>query len=222
MTSQLLAGHFGNICQDNMSSKIWPVWKNSVQKEIVFTAISRKAAQRIWHKARAWEQNSHHKGKHGGIIGKSALAVLQTLLTDFLNFRSGRLDPSVHAIASKAAVSERTAYTALQRLRSLKILSWVRRCRHDRDSNGRFCLRQDTNAYQVHESKEWNPWEPAAPPLPELDTAGFPARVLDALESSAINLQTHKQIHAYSVLAEDETDPLARALAGLARAMSII
>jgi hypothetical protein len=51
--------------------------------------------------------------------------VLHALMFDFLNFATGRLDPSYVAIARKANVCERTVATALARLRELGILHWV-------------------------------------------------------------------------------------------------
>ncbi len=65
--------------------------------------------------------------------------MLHALIFDFLNFRTGRLDPSYAAIARKANVCERTVATALKRLRELGILNWVRRCAKSWQ-DGRFTL----------------------------------------------------------------------------------
>jgi DNA-binding transcriptional regulator YhcF (GntR family) len=74
--------------------------------------------------------------------------VLHALVFDFLNHRTGRLDPSYAAIAAKAGVCVRTVASALQRLKALGILNWMRRCAESwRD--GRFVLEQETNAYAV-------------------------------------------------------------------------
>ena len=72
--------------------------------------------------------------------------MLHALIFDFLNHRTGRLDPSYAAIAAKAGVCVRTVATALKRLRELGILNWVRRCA-ERWADGRFVLEQETNAY---------------------------------------------------------------------------
>src|SRR4051794_30832950 len=45
-----------------------------------------------------------------------------------LDYASGRLDPSHAAIARKARMSERAVCTALQKLKLLGILNWLRRC----------------------------------------------------------------------------------------------
>ena len=91
-------------------------------------------------------------------MGHAALQVLHAMIFDFLNHRTGRLDPSYAAIAAKAGVCVRTVASALQRLKALGILSWARRGAESwRD--GRFVLEQETNAYAVlarpHETPLW-------------------------------------------------------------------
>jgi hypothetical protein len=102
----------------------------------------------------------------GGAVGPTALAVLHSLIFDFLNHRTGRLDPSYAAIARKAGVCVRTVATALARLRELGILNWVRRCAESwRD--GRFVLEQETNAYAVLPERQWRGYRaPQEPPGP--------------------------------------------------------
>ena len=98
-----------------------------------------------------------------------ALAVLHALIFDFLNHRTGRLDPSYAAIAAKAGVCVRTVATALQRLKALGILNWVRRCAESWQ-DGRFVLEQETNAYGLLPESQWRgyrpPQEPPAPRWP--------------------------------------------------------
>ena len=87
--------------------------------------------------------------------------MLHALIFDFLNHRTGRLDPSYAAIARKAGVCVRTVATALARLRELGILNWVRRCAESwRD--GRFVLEQETNAYAVLPDSQWRGYRPPA------------------------------------------------------------
>ena len=106
------------------------------------------ARVRLWHRARDFDRGTHQPGHHGGAVGHAGLAVLHALIFDFLNHRTGRLDPSYAAIAAKAGVCVRTVASALQRLKALGILNWVRRCAENwRD--GRFVLEQQSNAYAV-------------------------------------------------------------------------
>ena len=95
----------------------WPVWSGSVAKEVRFQPIPKKAATKLWHRARDFDRQTHRAGRHGGAVGHSALQVLHAMLFDFLNYASGRLDPSYAAIARMANVCERTVATAIKRLR---------------------------------------------------------------------------------------------------------
>ena len=132
----------------------WPVWSGSIAKPVRFAAKPKKAAVRLWHRARGFDRITHEPGRHGGAVGPAALAVLEALIFDFLNFRTGRLDPSYAAIGAKAGVCVRTVASALQRLKALGILNWVRRCA-ERWAYGRFVLEQETNAYAVLPESQW-------------------------------------------------------------------
>jgi hypothetical protein len=157
----------------------WPVWSDSTTKEIKYQPMPRKAATRLWHRARDFDRQTRRKAHHGGAVGPSALQVLHTLIFDFLNFRSGQLDPSYAAIARKANVCERTVATAIQRLKSLGILNWVRRCAESRAEDGRFVLEQETNAYAVLPASQWRGYrEPpeAPPPAPTPPAPSRPGR----------------------------------------------
>ena len=86
----------------------WPVWSGSVAKPVRFAPMAKKAAVRLWHRARDFDRGTHQPGRHGGSVGHAALPVLHALIFDFLNHRTGRLDPSYAAIARKAGVCVRT------------------------------------------------------------------------------------------------------------------
>ena len=100
----------------------WPVWAGSVTAPVRFVPLPKKAAVRLWHRARDLDRGTHQPGHHGGAVGPAALQVLHSLIFDFLNHRTGRLDPSYAAIAQKAGVCVRTVASALKRLRELGIL----------------------------------------------------------------------------------------------------
>ena len=137
-----------------------PVWRGSTTKPVRFAPMAKKAAVRLWHRARDLDRGTHEAGRHGGAVGPTGLAVLHALIFDFLNHRTGRLDPSYAAIAQKAGVCVRTVATALQRLRELGILNWIRRCAESRTADGRFVLEQETNAYAVLPETGWRGYRP--------------------------------------------------------------
>src|ERR1044071_9159447 len=101
---------------------------------------------------------SRPSGRRSDPLLKNAtvvLAALYALLFDFLNHRTGRLDPSLDAIAAKAGCCRRAVVDALARLRDLGLLAWRRRCEETRDAEGRFRLRQRTNAYGLLPPAQW-------------------------------------------------------------------
>ncbi len=199
----------------------WPVWSESTTQEIHFQPMPKKAAVRLWHQARDFDRRTHRLGRHGGIVGHSALQVLHALIFDFLNFRTGRLDPSYAAIARKANVCERTVATALKRLRDVGILNWVRRCAKS-FQDGRFTLEQDTNAYAVLPATQWRGYRPPpAPPGPAPGTWGDPPPLPSLLAQVAEERQAGAPLRrVLGLLDADPRDALAAALARLGRALA--
>jgi hypothetical protein len=200
----------------------WPVWRNSVAGPVRFAPVSRKQAARLWHAARRWDRDTRQPGRHGGIIGRTALAALYALLFDFLNHRSGRLDPSLDAIARKAGCCRRAVVDALTRLRDLGLLAWQRRCEETRDAGGRFRLRQKTNAYGLLPPSQWVGYRQEEPPPPDPATLGAPKRVPDPIEAAVAELTSGQRMVAVAALEADPRDRLAMALAAMGRAMGAI
>lgn len=198
----------------------WPVWSDSTTKEIRFQPLPKKKAVQLWHRARAFDRQTHVMGKHGGAVGPAALHVLHSLIFDFLNYASGRLDPSHAAIARAAGVCERTVRTALNRLRELGILNWVRRCAESwRD--GRFVLEQETNAYAVLPDSQWRGYSPPQePPAPAPGTWGdHPALPSLLAQATAETRRGGGLRTVIGILDADPRDGLAAALARLGAAM---
>lgn len=204
----------------------WPVWRDSTRAAVEFKPIPKKHAARLYHRARDYDQASHRERGHGGRLGRPALAVLHSLIFDFLNPASGRLDPSYEAIARKAGVCRRTAANALNRLKSAGLISWVRRSLEARDQAGRFCLAQGTNAYELLDEGSWRDWRPRTDPPPP-DRATWcdhpPPNALDPLSGNFTpdnGLPQHQRTDTMiQALQTMENDPLAMALAGLGAAM---
>jgi hypothetical protein len=64
--------------------------------------VTRKAARRLWDDAQRVERQTRQPGHQDGAIGRNGLAILRVLLFDFMNGKTGRLDPSQAAIARAA------------------------------------------------------------------------------------------------------------------------
>jgi hypothetical protein len=185
-----------------------------------FVAMSRKQAAHLWHKARAWDRETHQSGRHGGIIGRVALDVYYCLALDFQNFRTGRLDPSLDAIAAKACCCRRAVVDAIARLRNLGMISWQRRCEETRDEAGRFRLRQRTNAYAVLPLSQWRGYRDLdRPPPPDPATLGAPEPIPEPIEAAVAELTYGQRKASLATLEADPRDALALALAAFGRAI---
>jgi len=191
-----------------------PVWTGSTTKNVGFHALPKKQAARIWHKARAFDRATHQRGRHGGIVGRTALLVLHTLLFEFLNYRTGQLDPSYDGIARRSGICRRAVATALKRLKSLGMLNWLRRAHEGRDDAGRFVLKQDTNAYAVLPPSQWLGYR--EPPGGVLDPSEWGAvpPLPDLLHQACDDLRHGDSIGAAAKrLLNDAGDPLASSIA---------
>ena len=133
----------------------WPVWRDSTTATVKFAPLPKKEAVKRYHKARQFERQTRQPGKQDGALGRNGLAVLHTLIFDFLNYATGRLEPSYEAIARKACISISSAKRGLANLKAAGVLHWIRRAAETRDEKGRFCLEQDTNAYGVIPPSQW-------------------------------------------------------------------
>jgi Winged helix-turn-helix DNA-binding len=198
----------------------WPVWHDSTTKEVKFQPMAKKQAAKTWHKARRFERQSRKAGRQDGALGRNGIAILQVLLFDFLNYASGALYPSYAAIAEKANISLSSVWRGLKKLKEAGVVNWLRRCGEEW-IDGRFTLRQDTNAYAVLPPSQWIGYSvpPPAPP-PEAGTWGDHPPLPSALGLAVIVGREGGDLTArIAALESDDSDPLARALAGLGRAM---
>lgn len=209
--------------RDGTSYAAWRVWSGSTMKETRFVPLPKKAAMRIYHKAAKWNGSGKLAGKHGGIIGSHVLLVLHTLIFNFLNYGTGRLDPSYAALQKKTRLCRQTVAKALARLKDLGIINWIRRCREDRDEAGRFMLRQETNAYAILPPSQWHGYiEIQEPEPPHPSTWGAYPPLPALIEQAATDAQHGDSLKSIvSRLDANPGDELASALANLGRELGL-
>jgi hypothetical protein len=199
----------------------WPVWAGSTTEVVKTVPMTKRAAVRLWHRARDYDRQTRRAGHHGGAVGPAALAVLQSLIFDFKNFRTGRLDPSYAAIARAANVCRRTVANALKRLKDLGILAWTRRCTETRTDTGQYVLKQESNAYALQPSSGWQGYrEPPDPPGPAPGTWGQSPPLPDVV-AQAVQERRHGggMAGVLGILASDPADALAAVLARIGQAV---
>lgn len=194
----------------------WPVWRDSTTAEIKFQPLPKKKAVQLYHKARRFERQTRQPGKQDGALSRNGLAVLHALLFDFLNYASGRLDPSYASIARMACISVRSAARGLARLKLSGVLNWERRSKPIVEE-GAFLLQQDTNAYAVLPATQWPGYYelPEAPP-PYPASWGATPPLPDQLAQAVADRRAGDSDKAVlGRLADDPGDQLACAIAGL-------
>jgi hypothetical protein len=195
----------------------WPVWRDSTTAEVKFAPMSKKRAVQLFHKARAFERQTRQRGKQDGALGRNGIAVLHTMLFDFINYATGHLTPSYKAMAHKACISVRSVARGLKNLKAYSVLHWQRRAGETRDEHGRFCLKQDTNAYAVLPSSQWLGFiEPEPPPPPHPTAWGAAPPLPDLIEQAVSEITTAAKVR---ILEGDPNDKLAVALAWYGRAL---
>ncbi len=207
---------------DTGTRAVWPVWKNSAREKVRFHARTKKAeATRIWHQLRNFECKTRTPGRQDGAVTRNGLAVAHAMIFDFLNFRTGQLDPAYETIATKAGISRSSVARGIIALRAIGFLTWIRRC-IEVMRDGRYSLEQESNAYAIHPPSQWKGYKapPEAPP-PEAGTWGdHPCGTRDALTEAVTEAKHGGKIEAQiRQLEHDPGDRLAAALARLGRSM---
>jgi hypothetical protein len=151
------------------------------------------------------------------------LLVLHTLIFDFLNQKTGRLDPSYSTLQRATRLCRQTVATALATLKELGIINWIRRCREDRDEDGRFVLRQETNAYAILPTSQWRGYTDSEEAEPLHPTAWGACPPLPSVIEEAATT-AHEGGSMAAVIARLEDDPrdtVAAALSRLGRTLGI-
>jgi hypothetical protein len=201
------------------AAAVWPLWRDSVRRQVTYQPLPKRQAVQLWHKARRFERQTRRPGRQDGAIGRNGLAVLHALLFDFLNYATGRLDPAQATIARAANIAERSVRRGLVKLKAAGVLNWLRRCIEDKDDLGRFRLRQESNAYAILPASQWRgfydqaeaprphptAWG-AVPPLPELTD-----------QAAADRAQGGSYAMQLALLEADPGDKVAAALVRLGR-----
>ncbi len=209
--------------RNGTSYAAWKVWSGSTTKEARFVPMPRKAAALIYRKAVKWNGSGKLTGRHGGLIGSHVLLVLHTLIFDFLNHTTGRLDPSYKAIQRKTRLCHQTVAKALARLKELGILNWQKRCVPDHNERGGFILRQISNAYAILPPTQWLGFKDLDEPKPPHPSTWGACPPLPALiDQACADLRDGDSARAIiNRLDADPADELARTLASLGHAIGV-
>lgn len=119
--------------------------------------------------AKRYELKTRQPGARNGALGFVALEVIE-LLSHLVNYRSGRLDPSLDYLMAKLRRSRDAIVRALQALRSHGFLDWLRRFEPTGNEGRGPQVRQISNAYRLllpQRARQWLFRQGRPAPLPD-------------------------------------------------------
>jgi DNA-binding transcriptional MocR family regulator len=94
------------------------------------------------------EAGLHEKGERSGPLGSVALDVLR-LFVNLIDFRTGRLEPSITTIMDRLGRSRDTIVRALKNLRAHGFIDWLRRYEPTGNEGRGPQVQQASNAYRL-------------------------------------------------------------------------
>lgn len=124
---------------DPRAAAVWqPIGRN--KQEARATVAKRMQA------ARAYDRQHKQKGKRNGPLGYTGIDVLRELYR-LVDYRTGRLDPSINTICERTRLSKQAVVDAMKRLEEHGFLVRVRRAEAIENARQGPQVRQITNAY---------------------------------------------------------------------------
>ena len=180
----------------------------------IWRPTTRKDVQGILKAAEIYnEAGLRQKGERSGPLGSVALDVLR-LFVNLIDFRTGRLEPSITTIMDRLGRSRDTIVRALKNLRAHGFIDWLRRYEPTGNEGRGPQVQQTSNAYRLslpEQARQFLGRFGKAPPLPDDHSAEQEAR--------AAELDAYRKSLPLDELAlfEAGDSPLGRALAALGR-----
>ena len=182
----------------------------------IWQATTRKDVQAILKAAEIYnEAGLREKGERSGPLGSVALDVLR-LFVNLIDFRTGRLEPSITTIMDRLGRSRDTIVRALKNLRAHGFIDWLRRYEPTGNEGRGPQVQQTSNAYRLslpEKARQFLGRFSKAPPLPDDHSA--------AQEARAAEVDAYKKALPLDELALSEAGDtaLGRALAALGKAI---
>jgi len=181
----------------------------------IWRPTDRQEVQKILLAAKRYELAERQKGERNGPLGSVALEVLE-FFVNLVDFRTGRLEPSLDTIMGKVRRSRDAVVRALKALRVHGFLDWLRRYEPTGNKGRGPQVRQASNAYRLslpEKALRLLGRYGKAPPPPDDHVAAQATRVAQ--------LDAHRQTLPLDELAlfEAGNNPLGRALAALGKSL---
>jgi len=181
----------------------------------IWRPTNRQEVQKVLLAAKRYELAERQKGQRTGPLGSVAIEVLE-FFVNLVDFRTGRLEPSIDTIMGKVRRSRDAVVTALKALRAHGFLDWLRRYEPTGKEGRGPQVQQASNAYRLslpEKALRLLGRFGKAPPPPDDHSA--------AQEGRAAELAAYKKTLPLDELAlfEAGDNPLGRALAALGKSL---
>ena len=141
----------GTIIENRPARRPEPVRRHSRTagrcEAVFWRRTDRQEVRRVVLAARRYELHGRQSGERNGPLGFVALEVLD-LLSNMVDYRSGRLDPSIETMMRKLRRSRDAIVRALAALRRHGFLDWLRRYVATGNDHGPQ-VQQTSNAYRL-------------------------------------------------------------------------
>lgn len=185
------------------------------ERGVFWRQTNRQEVRQIILAARRYELAEKQPGRRNGPLGSVAIEVLE-LFANLVDFRTGRLEPSLDWIMAKLRRSRDAVVTALKALRQHGFLDWLRRYEPTGNEGRGPQVRQTSNAYRLslpERAKRFLGRFGMSPPLPA-DAEQAVAERKAELDAHRVSLDLEAR-----TLFDVGDNPLGQALARLARSM---
>lgn len=182
---------------------------------VFWRRTNRQEVRQIVLAARRYELACREPGTRNGPLGGVAIEVLE-LFANLVNFRTGRLDPSIDFLMRKLRRSRDAIVRALKALRSHGFLDWLRRYVPTGNEGRAPQVQQTSNAYRLSlpaRARQFLGRFGVTPPLPDDHLQAEAERVAE--------IEAHRASLPMDELALFDVgdNPLGQALVRLARSM---
>ncbi|RVP06954.1 helix-turn-helix domain-containing protein [Sinorhizobium meliloti] len=182
---------------------------------VFWRRTNRQEVRQIVLAARRYELTCREPGSRNGPLGGVAIEVLE-LFANLVNFRTGRLDPSIDFLMLKLRRSRDAIVRALKALRSHGFLDWLRRYVPTGNEGRGPQVQQTSNAYRLSlpaRARQFLGRFGITPPPPDDH--------VQAEAERAAEMEAHRASLPMDELAlfDVGNNPLGQALARLARSM---
>jgi len=116
--------------------------------QLFYRPITRRTGRQIVQAARMFDCDTRQPGQRNGALGSVALEIID-YLANLIDFKTGRLEPSLLYLVEKLKRSKAAIVRGLQALRQHGFIDWIRRFERIANDGAGPQVKQSSNAYRL-------------------------------------------------------------------------